>query len=87
MPEQFNVFFRQVFVTGQFLILVTPLAAFLIVWGLDSRVTISANLVRGFLDREPRCRWIDFYSDVTATVGGQRCTATENLFIFDRELI
>lgn len=46
MSEQFNVFFRQVLVARQFVIIVTPVAAFLIVWGWKRRVNINGNLER-----------------------------------------
>lgn len=41
VPEQLNVFFRQVLVAGQLLVFVAPVAAFLIVWGQKSRVDIN----------------------------------------------
>lgn len=61
MSEQFNVFFRQVLVARQFVIFVTPVAAFLIVWRLRHRVDINADLLRSLLDGVLRCLPIDFF--------------------------
>lgn len=37
VSEQLDIFFRQVLVTRQFLVFITPIAAFLIVWGLKKK--------------------------------------------------